>query len=124
MELSEQDFRELRRNEEDLLRPEVRFSKDKMGALLDDDFFEYGASGRVYNREQTLDVLPQEIGAQLPLPDFSVRLLSPAIALVTYRSIQVFSDGSRKEALRSSIWRRSEKGWRVVFHQGTLLQQT
>ncbi len=119
--MSGQDLDELRRNEEDLLRPDVRFSRDKMSALLDDGFLEFGASGRVYNREQTLDAQPEEINARLPLSEFSARLLAPNVALVTYRSVQLFSDGSKKEALRSSIWRNGEKGWRLVFHQGTLL---
>ncbi len=124
MKISDHDFLELRRNEEDMLRPEVRFSREKMHALLDNEFLEFGASGKIYSKEQTIDVQPQEIGAQLPLPDFSARLLAPTVALVTYRSIQMFSDGTVKEARRSSIWRKSEKGWRIVFHQGTLLHPT
>ncbi len=108
-----------------MLCPEVRFSREKMDALLDDEFLEFGASGKVYDKQQTMDALKsQEIGAQLPLPDFSARLLAPGVALVTYRSLQTFSDGTVKEARRSSIWRKSEKGWRVVFHQGTPLRPT
>ena len=36
MRLSRTDFVELRKNEEDLWRTEVRFSREKMDSLLDD----------------------------------------------------------------------------------------
>jgi hypothetical protein len=93
-----------------------------MDALLDESFVEIGASGRIYNRQQTLDAEVQEINAQLPLPDFSAQLLVPSIALVTYRSVQTKADGNRREAERSSIWMKKGEKWKIVFHQGTLLR--
>ena len=31
------------------------------------------------------------------------------------------SERAGRRALRSSIWRRTPDGWRVYFHQGTLI---
>ena len=124
MRLSRTDFVELRKNEEDLWRTEVRFSREKMDSLLDDAFVEVGASGRVYTREQTLNVEPQEIHARLPLPDFSAQLLASSVALVKYRSVETNADGTKREAMRTSIWKKKQKRWRIVFHQGTLAGQS
>ena len=122
MKLTEVDAKELRRREESLWRPEIRCSTEAMDALLDDSFVEIGASGRVYDKRQALDAPIQEINAQLPLPDFSARLLASSVALVTYRSVQMNADGSRREARRSSLWTKKGGSWRIVFHQGTLLR--
>jgi hypothetical protein len=36
--------------------------------------------------------------------------------LVTY-----VSERGERRARRSSVWRKTEDGWRVYFHQGTLI---
>lgn len=113
--------RDLRALEESCWRQEVRFSRETMDGLLAEKYLEFGASGRVYNKQETLDMPPVEIGARLPLENFSIRVLASSVMLVTYRSIQSFPDGGQKRALRSSIWTRTNRGWQIVFHQGTLL---
>jgi hypothetical protein len=45
-------FRDL---EEKLLRGETRRSPDETAALLAPDFFEFGESGTVYNRQQIIE---------------------------------------------------------------------
>jgi len=50
MNLDDLDVAMLRRLEESLWRPDVRFSAAKMKELLADAFVEIGASGRVYDR--------------------------------------------------------------------------
>jgi hypothetical protein len=40
-----------------------------MGELISPDFFEFGRSGRVYHRQETLAVAHQTIDAVFPLPD-------------------------------------------------------
>jgi hypothetical protein len=110
---------ELKRLEEELLRPEVRRSPEKMAALLADDFVEFGKSGRIYGKADILAVAAQPFDGQPSLREFAVKTLAPSIALVTYRSILRHADGSERQALRSSIWARTGHGWRLVFHQGT-----
>lgn len=122
MNLTKADREELQRLEESLWRADVRFSREKMEDLLDESFVEIGASGRVYDRQQTLDARIEAINAQLPLPEFTVKLLVPDVVLLTYRSVQARSDGSKKEARRSSIWMKKGDRWRILFHQGTLVQ--
>jgi hypothetical protein len=119
MHLGSADAEELKRLEEELLRPEVRCSPERMGALLADDFVEFGSSGRMYSKADILVTAAQPFDGRLSLLEFTAKALSPSVALVTYRSIRRDANGSARQALRSSIWRRTEKGWRLVFHQGT-----
>lgn len=88
--------------------------------VLAPDFFEFGRSGRVYTRQNAIDTEPQPIDARLPLSYFRARLLDSGVAQVTYVSAVTY-DGVLELANRSSIWSRTENGWRLRFHQGTAI---
>lgn len=118
MELSEQDRFALERLEEELWREETRFDRKRMAEIIAPDFLEFGRSGRIYRREDSLAVSQQPIDALLPLPNFEARLLHPDVALVTYNSA-VRYDGVVQRARRSSIWSRTSGSWKLRFHQGT-----
>jgi hypothetical protein len=122
--LSRDEEEYLRKLEESLWLPEIRFSQEKMEEILADDFFEFGSSGGIYDKHVTLQTPPREIGAKFPLPDFSARLLSSSVALATYQSILSGPDGTFRHALRSSVWIRSDRGWRLIFHQETPIQRS
>jgi hypothetical protein len=120
MEISAQDFETLRLLEEGLWRAEVRFDRERMDRILAPDFFEFGRSGRAYQRADTLGLQAYQINAKLPLPDLKVRLLAPDIAQVTYISIVTYEQGEERSR-RSSIWSRTRNGWQLRFHQGTAI---
>ena len=86
MTLNQRDRDTLERLEEELWREDTRFDIGRMEELLAPDFVEFGRSGRVYRREDTLAVPRGPIDAVLPLPGFRVRSLSPEIVQVTYDS--------------------------------------
>lgn len=54
-----------------------------MEAQLGPDFFEFGQSGRRYDRSEVLDVEVGEIDAVLPLNDFRCTSLGDSHVLVT-----------------------------------------
>ena len=118
LQLTQTDRDLLQRLEEDLWRAETRFDIPYMEQLFAEDFFEFGRSGRVYRREDTLSVPRQPIEAVLPLPDFDARRLTEDIAQVTYNSAVTY-DGLLEKGRRSSIWSRASNGWVIRFHQGT-----
>jgi hypothetical protein len=120
MEISTEDFETLRLLEEGLWRAAVRFDREKIDRILAPDFFEFGRSGRAYERADTLGIQAHQIKAKLPLPDFKARLLAPDIAQVTYISIVTYEQGEER-ARRSSIWSRTRDGWQLRFHQGTAI---
>ena len=82
---------------------------------------EFGSSGRVYRREQIIEMLRQEPPVQRSLTHFKTVVLAPDVVLVTYRAVRRSgSEASPEASLRSSIWKRSNGRWQMLFHQGTV----
>jgi hypothetical protein len=118
MDLSIEDRAALERLEESLWREETRFDYKSMDEVIAPDFFEFGRSGRIYQRADTLSADRQPIDAVLPLPNLKIRLLNEDTAQVTYDSA-VRHSGVVEYGRRSSIWSKTERGWVLRFHQGT-----
>jgi hypothetical protein len=109
---------ELRGYEERILDPAVRADPAKVRGLLAPEFTEFGASGRVFDRDAILAALASE-GPRVARQarGFKVRLVAPGAALTTWRVLR--DDGV--ETLRSSVWQQQADGrWLMLFHQGTL----
>ncbi|MFJ2828289.1 DUF4440 domain-containing protein [Streptomyces sp. NPDC087263] len=97
--------------------PEVRASPALVRELLDPEFTEIGASGRWWDAESILTVMSKgTVTPESPIEarDMSGVVLAPGIVHLTY-----FSDHQGRGAWRSSLWRLTETGWRLYFHQGT-----
>lgn len=110
----------LRTLEESHLRPEARSSPEALGAVLAEDFLEFGSSGRVWDRQTILEDVPSEALFRCSIEDFVVRLLAPGVALTTYRlSVGPVEGTEMRTTLRSSVWVQREGRWAMVFHQGT-----
>jgi hypothetical protein len=110
----ESDEREVLERELALLQPAVRQDGERLLAYLHEDFREFGASGTVWERST---IAAAAAGAQEPITASALHAcrLGPGSMLVTYRT----SAGGR-HALRSSIWLRDpQRGWLLLFHQGT-----
>ena len=108
---------ELRGYEERILDPAVRADPAQIRALLAPEFVEFGASGRVFDRDGIVATLAAE-GPRVACQarGFKLRLLAPGAALTTWRVKR--DDGI--ETLRSSVWQQQGGRWLMVFHQGTL----
>lgn len=104
-----------------LQSPKLRRDRNRVSALLARDFVEFGASGRVWSREETLAELAREEGFEPPvMEDFRCRQLAEGLVLVTYRTVRGDTGvGPRQMNLRSSLWSKQMKGWVLQFHQGT-----
>lgn len=111
--------RQLRDLEERLLSQPVRASHDELSALLAPDFLEIGSSGARYDRDFILDTLPVEPAAQRDLREFEYRALADGLVQVFYRTRWCRAGEPDRHALRTSIWRRRDGHWQMVFHQGT-----
>ncbi len=101
-------------------RTELGTSRDVFEAMTAPDFWEVGASGTVYDREVVWATLEARYAAGEPdeweTSDFAVRPLGETVFLITY----VLRQGSRVTR-RATVWERVETGWRVIYHQGTLV---
>lgn len=113
---------ELRRREPIFHRPEFGTARANFEALMDDGFWEVGASGRIYDRDEVLEVLTERFRDSnrqedvWEVSDFACRELSADFYLATYTLLQ---DDQRKTR-RATLWRRSGDVWKIVYHQGTL----
>lgn len=115
---------ELARLESIFHRPEMGRTQADLAKMVAEDFWEVGASGKRYSRLFVLEVLEKRLEDQQPdiwqTSDFYCRSLSPDVYLLTYALIQ----NNVRKTLRSSIWQKSTEGWRCVYHQGTVVQDT
>ena len=116
--LTKEEISELRSLEQELWQEKTRFDIQRMREIMAEDFFEFGMSGRYYTLEDTLAIEAQEIKAEIPLANFSVRKFSENVALVTYNSATKYGE-KVFHARRSSLWSRNNGGWQLRFHQGT-----
>jgi glyoxylase I family protein len=113
--------------EEQLLSPEGRASSSVIDDLLAEDFQEIGSSGDVFGKREALEGLAEESGGghvyERHASDWSVRVLGPDVALVTYRVTRKdLTEDSAAASLRSSVWVLRGGRWQMVFHQGTRLE--
>jgi len=109
------DLRSVIDGELRLLQPDVRRSRADVGALLDPEFAEFGASGRRWSRAEILASLAGEDREEaVAVHDLRAVRIAEGVVLVTY-----LSDDGEQRCNRSSLWRRTAAGWRVYFHQGT-----
>jgi hypothetical protein len=100
-----------------LLDPAVRASPGLVSALLDPAFIEIGASGRRWDATSILAVTSAgsvEPESPVGVSEMNGVVLAPGIVHLTY-----FADNNGRRAWRSSLWRMTETGWRMYFHQGT-----
>ncbi|WP_426662997.1 DUF4440 domain-containing protein [Rhodanobacter aciditrophus] len=113
---------ELRRREPIFHRPEFGVTRADHCAMTAEDFWEVGASGLRYSREYVLDVLDER--QRNPQPDpwetsgFHCRRLADAVYLLTYTLRQ-----GERVTRRATVWRRDPDGWKIVYHQGTLVAE-
>lgn len=103
-------------------RPEHGVTRADFERITEPDFWEIGASGARYSRAFVLDELDRRRAApraeHWETSEFECRPLAPDLYLVTYTLLQ---EGTRLSR-RATIWRRTGDGWKIVFHQGTLVQ--
>jgi len=103
-----------------LQKPEVRAQPAAAETLLHPGFSEFGASGRRWERTEMLAALAAEQPggeeAAITATEMTGIRLADDVIHLTY-----LSQRAGRRALRSSIWLRTPDGWRVYFHQGTLI---
>ncbi len=111
---------QLHQLEKRLLQPEVRRFPSELTRLLADEFVEFGSSGQVYDRQTIIESLSKETTIEISITGFKMVVLTPGVALVTYRAVCISEgDESPVHSLRSSIWKLADSRWQMVFHQGT-----
>lgn len=97
----------------------MHYDLNELKSILADDFLEFGSSGNQYCKKDQLEAAPKnKPNTEIPftITNFKINLLTPNVVLATYRTLD---KSIMKASLRSSIWRKEEEEWQMVFHQGT-----
>lgn len=104
-------------------RPEVASTREDFEKIIDENFTEISASGKKYEREEVIDTLVRrkksinESGWETK--NFDCIKLSDNTFLLTYTLVQ----GARV-SYRVTVWCKSNNFWKVVYHQGTLSENS
>lgn len=113
-------LKELEQLEPIFHRPERGTTRDDFERMTEDTFWEVGASGRRYCREFVLDELEKRHANQTEDPWETRDFYCLEIALDNYLLTYTLTQGARLTR-RSTIWRRTVEGWKIVCHQGTVV---
>lgn len=113
---------ELKQREPIFHHPEFGTTRTAFEQMTEPEFWEVGASGRRYSREYVWQVLAERYAHptedQWEARDFHCLEIAADNYLLTYTLIQ----GSRVTR-RATLWRRAATGWKIVYHQGTLVTE-
>ena len=117
----EEILNELKEREPIFHHPE-KFGKTKVDILnqVCEEFWEVGASGNVYQKQNVLDTLLvryQEPNYQdiWEAKDFHIMEIATDNYLLTY----ILTQNKNRVTRRSTIWRKVNNTWKILFHQGT-----
>lgn len=102
-------------------KPEFGTTREAYLAQTAADYWEVGASGRIYDRDGVVEGLVRR--GKVPgdehwvVSDTLCRQLGPDTYALTYRL-----DQAGRFTRRLTLWRRDPDGWKILYHQGTLIQ--
>jgi len=103
-----------------LLKADVRVSVQDLDQLIHDDFLEFGGSGISFGKKEVLQQLPREKCPEFSATAFELRHLSCDVAQLVYKAtMKKPGEFITRYSLRSSLWRKSQGRWQMIFHQGT-----
>jgi arsenate reductase len=114
-------LKELRGREPIFHTPEFGATLTDFEKVMSPGYWEVGASGRRYSREfilRTLDRNPpvDAAAAGWKSYDHALRRLGPDTYLLTYTLRQ-----PDRLTRRATIWQTTSAGWRILYHQGTIV---
>ena len=106
--------------EQKLLLRETRKNPHELEKIIADKFFEIGSSGKIWNKKTVIEALNNEPQTDISMTDFRFTLLSENVALINYTSHhKQNNDNPSFKSLRTSVWKKFNGNWKIIFHQGT-----
>lgn len=99
-------------------------TKQDLEAQMCDEFWEVGASGNVYTKHDVIKTLLERYSDQIyqdiwEAKDFELTKIAPDNYLLTYVLIQDKTRITR----RLTLWRRVNSNWKILYHQGTVIDR-
>lgn len=112
-------FEEIIELEKMLLNPSIRRTPSELDKLLSDDFIEFGSSGKIYDKKIVIERLLVENPIDIDATDFVATQLSMDVIQLRFKTQSRRKGGTVSSSLRSSIWKKVDSSWQMIFHQGT-----
>jgi hypothetical protein len=110
---------ELAKREPLFHNPSHGTSREALESMVEGEFWEIGTSGQRYSREYVIDTLVALASAphnkRWDSEDFYCQQIALDTYLLTFTLHQEW-----RSSHRATIWRRTDNGWKIVFHQGTV----
>lgn len=99
-------------------------SKQDIAAQMCDEFWEVGASGNVYTKQDVIETCfkrynDPEYKDIWEIKNFELTQIAQDNYLLTYILIQDKIRATR----RSTIWRKVNNAWKILYHQGTVIEK-
>lgn len=99
-------------------------TKEDIENQICDEFWEVGASGNVYTKQNVIETLLERYNNPdykdiWEAKDFELAKIAPDNYLLTYVLIQDKTRITR----RSTIWRKVGGNWKILYHQGTIIKE-
>ena len=97
-------------------------TRESIESMIDDEFWEVGASGQIYEREEVIAILLKRYSDSnykdhWVASDFKCREVANNNYLLTYNLLQDRDRYTR----RATIWRKDGNQWLIMYHQGTVV---
>ena len=111
---------ELQAREPIFHRRQFGTSQADLEQMIDDNFWEIGASGKIYSRDFVISNLLERYkrpeSHDWPCHGFSICQLTGTLYMINY-----ILDEPERSTRRTTLWRKSGDQWKIVFHQGTVI---
>jgi hypothetical protein len=112
-------FKELVDLECKLHDSESRKKPELLESLLGQGFFEFGSSGNRFSRKEIIESLSAEDTKKILASDFESFQITENVVLLTYKTNIISLSEKNSHAIRSTLWRKENDHWVMIFHQGT-----
>lgn len=102
---------------------ELGTSKEILENMISDDYWEVGASGKVYTKKFIIDTLierySKSYSEDLEMINFRCQKIENNSFFVTYKLIQ----NKNRYTNRVTIWKKVNGYWKALYHQGTIIEE-
>lgn len=107
--------------EQQLLTMAARRDVKLLQQILDEQFIEVTSVGDVYNKNDIILMLSKQNNYHYQLSQPVFQMLTKTTVLLVYQVTKHDLEKNIKiDSMRSSVWRKRDDQWQMVFHQGTL----
>jgi len=102
---------------------ELGTSKEIFENMITADYWEVGASGKVYTKEFIIQTLIERYSKpyfeEIEIKNFSCQEIENNSFFITYELVQ----NKTRHTRRLTIWKKIESSWKALYHQGTIIEE-